>query len=48
MGEDRQRITEALDLLEDRLWLRSLEVVPGPNGGRPTRRFIFNPKAQAA
>lgn len=48
LGEDRQRINDALDLLEDRGWLRSLEAEPGPQGGRPTKRFVFNPKAIAA
>ena len=48
LGEDRQRITDALDLLEDRDWVRSVDALPGPNGGRPTKRFSVNPKALAA
>lgn len=48
LGDDRQRINDSLDLLEAKHIVRALEVVPGPNGGRPTRRFNVNPKALAA
>lgn len=44
MGEDRNKVGEALDLLEEKHWLRSTEVKPGLQGGRPTVRFVANPK----
>ena len=37
------RAQEALDYLEERLWVRGLSAQPGPKGGRPTRRYFINP-----
>lgn len=41
---DRQRVLEALDLLEDHGCIRSAEVPAGPAGGRPTVTYAINPK----
>lgn len=44
LGDDRERIRQALTLLEECDWLRSVDVPAGPQGGRPTTRYIANPK----
>jgi hypothetical protein len=44
MGEDRTRIREALDLLEEYGWLRAIDIPASAKGGRPTVHFIANPK----
>lgn len=45
LGDDRDRVKDALDLLEDHGWLRTLKPEVGPNGGNPGVRYIINPKA---
>jgi len=44
LGEDVEKVKSALSLLEDHGWLRSVDVPPGMRGGRPTTRYIANPK----
>ena len=44
MGDDPNRVRQSLDLLEDHAWVRSVEVPTGPSGGRPTTRYLVNPK----
>jgi hypothetical protein len=45
LGDDVGRVKDALDLLEDYGWLRSMTPEIGPRGGNPGTRFIVNPKA---
>ena len=45
LSTDMEKIRQALGLLEDHGWVRSVEVPAGANGGRPTTRYIANPKA---
>lgn len=44
MGDDPVRVKEALDLLDEYGWVRSIPIPTGPSGGRPTTRFVVNPK----
>lgn len=45
LGDDKDRVKDALDLLEDHGWLRTLKPEIGPSGGNPGVRYIINPKA---
>ena len=47
MGDDPQKVRQALELIEEYQWVRSVEVTPGPSGGRPTTRYTCNPKGLA-
>ena len=47
IGEDREKIKAAIELLEDHGWLRSVSIPAGTRGGRPTVHFVVNPKALA-
>jgi hypothetical protein len=44
LGDDMEKIKQALALLEDHGWLRSIEMPTSARGGRPTTRYIANPK----
>ena len=44
---ERPRVVDALELLEDHGWLRSVEVPAGPAGGRPTTSYLLDPKGMA-
>lgn len=45
LGDDGGRVKDALDLLDDHGWLRSMTPEIGPRGGNPGTRYIVNPKA---
>lgn len=45
LGDDKDRVKAALELLEDHGWLRSGKPETGALGGNPGVRYIINPKA---
>jgi hypothetical protein len=39
-------VRKAVGVLEDRNWLRVVEIPPGPAGGRPTEQIWVNPSVR--
>lgn len=48
MGDDLGRVKEACELLEDHGFIRGVEVPTTISGGRPTMRYLVNPKGMRA
>ena len=42
--DNPERVRGALNVLEDAGWVRRLELIPSPNGGRPSENWMVSPK----
>ncbi len=48
MGDDGEKVREALALMEECNFVRAIDHQPGRKGGRPSTCYTINPKAMAA
>jgi hypothetical protein len=45
VGLDKPELARAaVEILQDFYWIRRIQALPQPGGGRPTERFAVNPR----